>query len=446
MTGVRTGAPARGRIGASRTAAWGWLLLLAVPSALGAGVAIVGGTLHSLEDDTARVGVTVLVDDGVVQAVGANLTIPEGFERVDAAGKVVTPGFIESYSQLGLVEIEAEPSTVDALVSHVVIGDEAGVERVHLGPAFDVQYAINPDSVLLPVNLIAGVTRAVVAPLPGNDPLGGWGAAIRLADPSGGGRVVVQPRLALFGRIDAQSALFVGGSRSAVVQRLRNALDAARGFRPSRYQPSVDDYSSEDMSALRAFLDSDAPLVLSVQRANEIRQALALASEFGVRLVIHGGAEAWKVADALAAADVPVIVDVLDNIPLDYDRLGARIDNAALLWRAGVRVLFTAEETQNARLLRQVAGNAVAEGMPWEVALAGVTRLPAETFGLAAGTGTLGRGAPADLVIWSGDPLELTTWPERVMVDGAWVSMQSRQTRLLERYRNLQGATPYGYR
>jgi imidazolonepropionase-like amidohydrolase len=200
------------------------------------------------------------------------------------------------------------------------------------------------------------------------------------------------------------------------------------------------------MAALKAFIDSDTPLVLSVQRAHEIAEALALARDFDIRIVVHGGAEAWKVADALADAQVPVIVDVLDNLPLNYDQLGARIDNAAVLHAAGVTVLFTAEESHNARLVRQAAGNAVAEGMPWGAALASMTRLPAEVYGLAPGTGTLRKGAPADLVIWNSDPLEITSWAERVMIDGEWMPMESRQTRLLERYRDLGTGLPFGYR
>ncbi len=405
-----------------------------------AGVAIIGGTVHTVTSDEPLQEAVILVDQGRIQAVGANLEIPSGYERVNASGKMVTPGLIEPYSQLGLMEIAGEDATVDARVS--VATTDASVEPYRLGPGFDVQYAINPDSALLPVNRVEGVARAVVAPVPGNDPLAGWGAAIRLGE----GEVLTHSRLALFGQIDAGAATLVGGSRSAVIQRLRLALEQARNYRPSRYQPEEGDYRHQDMAALRSFLASGAPLVLTVHRANEILQAVNLARDFGVRVVIHGGAEAWKVADALAQARVPVIVDVLDNLPLSYDQLGARLDNATILFAAGVPVLFTAEETHNARLLRQVAGNAVAEGMPWPAALASVTRRPAEVFGLGEGVGTLAPGAPADLVIWSGDPLELTTWAERVMIDGQWIPMESRQTRLLERYRELDGGEPFGYR
>ena len=199
------------------------------------------------------------------------------------------------------------------------------------------------------------------------------------------------------------------------------------------------------MEALRRFRRADVPLVMEVHRANEIVQVVDLAEDQGISLVLRGGTEAWQVADLLAQRSVPVIVDPLANRPISYDRLGARLDNAALLNRAGVQVLIGSQETHNVRLLRQVAGNAVANGLPWIAALAGVTRYPAEVFGLER-IGMLTLGARADLVIWSGDPLEVTTWAERVMVDGTWVSMRSRQTRLFERYQDLSGDTPFGYR
>ncbi|HEX7037194.1 MAG TPA: amidohydrolase family protein [Pseudomonadales bacterium] len=415
------------------------LAALAAPVAVSAaGIAVVGGTVHTLEGEAPLQDATVLVRDGRIAAVGAGLDVPAGYERVDARGKVVTPGLIAAHTQLGLVEISGEASTVDARVAIAAVDDLK--EAYRLGPAFDVQYGINPQSTLLPVNRAGGITRAIVAPVPGNDPFSGWGAAIRLTDDD----VLLRPRLALYGSIGAGSADFTGGSRAALIQRLRMGLAAAREFRPSRYEPEEGEYTRRELTALKEFLDSDRPLVLAVNRASEIEQSLALARDFGLRLVILGGAEAWRAADALAADRVPVIVDVLDNLPLSFDQLGARMDNAALLHEAGVPVVFTTEDSHNARLIRQVAGNAVAEGMPWPAALAAITRRPAEVFGLQPGTGTLAVGAPADLVIWTGDPLELTTWAERVMIDGQWMPMETRQSELLERYRDLDA--PYGYR
>ncbi len=158
-----------------------------------------------------------------------------------------------------------------------------------------------------------------------------------------------------------------------------------------------------------------------------------------------GATEAWRVSELLAAQRVPVVIDVLANLPSSFERLGARLDNAALLARAGVQVVFTVGDSQNARWLRQVAGNAVANGMEHAAALESITRIPAQVWGLESGLGTLRPGAPADLVIWTGDPLELTQWAERVMIDGEWQDTSSRQTRLFERYRDLSTGN-FGYR
>lgn len=405
-----------------------WLVVLWCTSA-SAGVAISGGKLYTMEGAEAEEGVTILVSNGVIEAVGRDLEIPFDYERVDAQGKVVTPGLIESYSQLGLVEISGESTTVDSSVA-----------AFSLGPAFDVRYSINANSTLFPVNVMEGITRAITAPRSSNDPLAGWGAAVDLATGH-----LTHSEIALFGNVGAGTAAFVGGSRSAVLQRLHRAFRAARRYSPSRYRPGEHDYRHQDMEALRRFRGSDVPLVMEVHRANEIVQVVNLAEDLNISLVLRGGTEAWQVADLLAEHGVAVIVDPLGNLPVSYDRLGARLDNAALLHRAGVRVLISSQETHNVRLLRQGAGNAVANGLPWIAALAGVTRYPAEVFGLDD-IGTLTVGARADIVIWSGDPLEVTTWAERVMVDGTWVPMRSRQTRLFERYRDLGGDKPFGYR
>ncbi len=394
-----------------------------------AGVAISGGKLYTMEGAEAEEGVTILISGGIIEAVGSDLEIPFDYERVDAEGKVVTPGFIESYSQLGLVEISGESTTVDG-----------NIADYHLGPAFDVRYSINSNSTLFPVNVMEGITRAIVAPSSGNDPLAGWGGAVDLATGS-----LTHREIALFGNVGAGTAAFVGGSRSAVLQRLGRAFRAARRYSPARYRPGEHDYRHQDMEALKRFRGADVPLVMEVHRANEIGQVVNLAEDLGISLVIRGGTEAWQVADLLAEHDVPVIVDPLGNLPRSYDRLGARLDNAALLHRAGVRVLISSQQTHNVHLLRQQAGNAVANGLPWITALAAVTRNPAEVFGLG-NVGTLAVGNRADIVIWSGDPLEITTWAERVMVDGTWVPMRSRQTRLFERYKDLGGDKPFGFR
>jgi len=374
---------------------------------------------------------TLLISNGEIKAIGTDLDYGFSTDVVDARGKVVTAGLFDSYTQLGIQEIELEDTTVDS-----------EVKEYALGPSFDVRYGINPDSVLLPVNLMAGVTHAVVAPKSGNDIFAGWGAVINLARRS---EPLVQTHTGLFATWGSAGGRFAGGSRSAAVIRLQQGFAAAKKINAS-YRPDPRFYSREDLYALKEFLRSKRPLVLKLDRASDIRTALEIKRRFKIPMVILGAVEGWKVAQELAGEDVPVIIDPLANLPTSFDALGARMDNGALMSEAGVRVAFTSEETQNARWLRQIAGNAVANGMSWHRALQAITSIPAAIWGLDDRMGTLEAGKQANLVIWSGDPLELNTIAERVMVQGDWVPMQSRQTRLRERYKDLSGDLPFQYR
>jgi hypothetical protein len=188
---------------------------------------------------------------------------------------------------------------------------------------------------------------------------------------------------------------------------------------------------------LLEYLKGASPFLFEVDRAADIRETLAFMRREGIpRAVILGGAEGWRVAAELAAAKVPVVLDPLENLPAGFDSVGATLENAARLHAAGVRIAFSFAdpEPHNIRRLRQAAGNAVSHGLPHEVALAALTSVPAELFGVADRFGSIQSGRPADLVLWSGDPLEVTTVAERVFVAGRSLPMRSRQTDLRDRY------------
>jgi hypothetical protein len=190
---------------------------------------------------------------------------------------------------------------------------------------------------------------------------------------------------------------------------------------------------------------SDALTVFQVDRASDILQVLKFSARHGLHPVISGGAEAWMVADRLAEAGVPVLLDALANLPADFDRLGARLDNAAILHAAGVTIAFAGAGTHQARTLRQVAGNAVANGLPYEAGLLAMTANPAAIFDLGDDIGTLQAGSRADLVIWSGDPLEVTSVAEQVVIGGTPMPMVSRQTLLRDRYLPQDTRRPRAY-
>ncbi len=386
-----------------------------------ADVAIVGGRVYTMESPEPLRDATVLISDGRIEAVGTNIEAPFEYQQIDATGKIVTPGLIESYSQLGLVEIWAERTTVDSQLDEYIVG-----------PSLDVSFAINPASSLFAVNRMGGVTRAVVAPMPGSDPLAGLGATIRL----GYDNVLVESRVALFGDVTPSAANLTGGSRAVLFQRLNGAFEEAARFNPNRYRVEENDYSRQDMAALKEFLRSGKPLVLHVNRAVDIVRCIELAVAHGLRLIVLGGAEAWKVGEALASADASVILSATANLPATFDTLGARLDSAAILREAGVTVLYAGLETHNARNLRQLAGNAVAHGVPWYDALESLTRKAASTWNIPD-VGVLRPGTVGDVIVWSGDPLEVTTWIEYVLISGELMPMRSRQTELYARYRNL---------
>jgi imidazolonepropionase-like amidohydrolase len=177
-------------------------------------------------------------------------------------------------------------------------------------------------------------------------------------------------------------------------------------------------------------------VIFQVDRAVDIRQVIAFAQRNGMKAVIAGGAEAWVVANDLAKAHVPVVLDPFADLPANFDKIGARLDNAALLGRAGVRVAFMLNDdaSTRAKRIRQAAGNAAAHGLPRDVALAAITATPADIFGVGASRGRIAPGQAADLALWTGDPLEVSTVATSVWIAGQQIEMVSRQTELRDRY------------
>lgn len=385
--------------------------------ALMAVIAIVGGTVYPVEGEPIANG-TVLIEDGRITTVAAGLEAPSGARVVDATGKIVTPGFIAAETRLGLVEIWGAEETVDT--------DGEGDD---IRAAYRVLDAFNPDSRVIPIQRAHGLTTSITAP--GGGLVAGQAAVVPLwgAAPSGPAAMAVN----LGGRRN--------GSRGMAVADLREVLDDARTYGRSKRAFERNAYrklaaSRLDLEALQPVLAGRVPLLVRADRRSDIEAALGLAEAFGLKLIVSMGAEAWTVAPALAAAKVPVIVDPMLNAPENFQRLAARPDNARRLAEAGVEVILANFDTHNARALRQAAGNAVREGLDPATALRAVTRAPALAFGLAD-HGVLRRGAAADVVVWSGDPFELSTAAERIFVGGREAPRTHRQAALLERYRTL---------
>jgi imidazolonepropionase-like amidohydrolase len=405
-------------------------LLAGIPTGVAAqDLAVTGGTVHTVSGDVIE-GATVLILDGHITAVGRGVDVPAGIRIIDATGRIVTPGLFDATTSLGLVEVGAVSSTVDAQMQ----GDPVRA-------AFDVVDGINPRSVLIPVNRAAGLTTVLSAPRGGL--ISGQAAIIDLAG-SSASEMVVRAGAAM---VASYASGAVGGARGGVSLRLREVLDDARFW--SDNQVAFDagrtrgvSVSRLDLEALGPVLDGEIPLIVNVHRASDIEAVLRIAEEYGLDLVISGGSEAWMVADRLAVAGVPVIVKPLSSSPAGFDRLGARFDNASLLDRAGADVIIGSFDSHNARWLILEAGNAVRYGLPWDVALRAVTLTPAEALGVEDRYGSLDPGKVGNLVVWTGDPFELSSRAESVVIRGVVTSPDHRQLELFRRYRHLDAEPP----
>jgi hypothetical protein len=362
----------------------------------------------------------IRIERGVVTQIGPNLA-PNGIARVvDAAGRAVTPGMFGGLGRIGLEEIGLEKTT----------GDYA--QRLEqMRPEFDVTLAFNPEAMSLGVHLKNGLTFSVLAPTSarGGSLVAGLGAVTSLD-----GRLPSGPRV-MFVDLGGDANDLSGGSRAAQFMLLRQAFVEAKApnlvmvhderlLTPSGRQVLVD------------FIKNQGTFVFDVDRAIDIQRTIDFAVSEGVRAVIRGGAEAWRVAARLASADIPVILDPLENLPYSFDSLGATLENAARLHQAGVKIAISlrSPQVQDAGKTRQGAGNAVAHDLPWHEGLAAITRTPAEIFGVADQFGSIVVGRRADLVLWSGDPLDVSSLPELVLSNGVEKPLESRHSALRDRH------------
>jgi imidazolonepropionase-like amidohydrolase len=349
---------------------------------------------------------------------------------IDATGKVVTPGWLDSATKLGIVEI---PSSAEGTADHTTTD-------LGLSAAFTVVDSFNGDTTLIPVTRVEGITRAVVMP-EGKHVLLGQGALIDLSGRQAPAAITKAP-VAMFAQLGEAGAAAEGGSRASAILRLREALQDALDFARNRTAWNSARHRAFtrgrlDLEALGPVVRGELPLAVQANRASDLLAAMRVADEFHLKLILMGAVEGWRVADQLAARQVPVVIKPLTDIPT-FDALGATLENAARLSKAGVTLVLSSFDTYNARNLRQEAGNAIAYGLDRDAALRAVTLEPARAWGVANRLGSLEVGKDADVVVWSGDPFELSTRAEHVFIAGREVSMATRQTQLFERYRTLR--------
>jgi imidazolonepropionase-like amidohydrolase len=409
-------------------------LAAAPASASAQAIAITGGRVFPVAGPAIDNG-TVLIVDGKIAAVGASVPIPAGATRIDATGRWVTPGFINAATSLGLVEVDAVEPTNDTGVKGER-GVAAGVRAWE---------ALNPDSELWAPARQDGITNVVVTPSGGF--VGGQAALVETFQ-GPAAQMVRRAPVGVTLDLNARDAA-AAGSRGELFFRLRELLDLA-----TQYAAGALPFESAQLKALwpsrlhvRALVPvvkGALPLLVAVDRAADIEAVLAIAREYSLKLVIYGAAEGWKVAPRLAAAKVPVVTAGLSNLPVGFDQLAATLENPAKLRAAGVPLVVSSlgENAFKARTIRQHAGNAVANGLPWDEALRAVTLSPAEIFGVAASLGSLQPGRDANVVVWDGDPFELSTRATHVFVRGRESTEPSREQQLVERYRTLGASQP----
>lgn len=389
-------------------------------------VTIVGGNVYTMRHDL-PVRADILIQDGRIAAVEQNLRVPPESRVITADGLTVTPALMNSGTELGLVEIDS----IDATVDH-------GTALQTLGAAFDIQYGINHRSLLIERARADGLSYAVVMPVKsGNPPFSGLGALLHLRSPLA---ETVQTGIGLFAELGERGDADLVASRAALWTGLRRGLEEARALRSARGVQARDStFNRTDLEAIRRVVDGSIPLVVTAHRESDITQCLALADDFGIEVIVRGGAEAWMLADALAAAAIPVILDPGNNLPLYFDRLHARSDAARILDSAGVLIAFELSgihRNHNAAYgLREAAGLAVANGLDYASALRALTVNPALIWGIDDRYGTIDVGKAADLAIWSGDPLEPLTILQHVLINGEPIDINAtHQERLLRRY------------
>lgn len=367
--------------------------------------------------------VTVVIDGDRIVSVG-QVAAPLGATRIDGRGKTLTPGFVDAASPLGLKEVDLEPSTVDESLHGAV-----------LVPAFRVAEGFNPLSQRIPAAREEGVTSAVLAP--GGGVLSGLGHHVALTGALSSLPDLKRP-VAMFGDVGNGGASVAGGSRGGLWLKLREAVADARWY--ARNRAAVEQNRARSLSlsplhleALLLVIEGKVPLVLNAHRAADVLEAVRFGQEEKLRVVIAGGSEAWLVAGELQRAQVPVLLVPSHLVPGSFEQLRARDDVATKLNAAGVRVAIACNDFSRRRL-RQEAGLAVAYGLPRNTALSAITLEPAKALGLEKELGSIEVGKRADVVLWKGDPLELSSTAEKVFIGGVEQSLETRQRRLVERY------------
>ena len=389
-------------------------------------IAITGGTVFPVSGPKIEHG-TVVMSGGKIVAVGANLAPPAGAIVIDATGKWVTPGLIHANANAG--------GGVAGLFTYSEQSKQGEVN-----PSFNMAEGIDPAAITIPIARTGGITTGILTP--NGSFLPGVAVAIDFAGDRSDQMIARSPAAMMLDLTDNSKGAG-GGARAGTLARIRKLFSDALEYdrRRAEFKRGATQELAAPAAELEALLPAlrgTVPVLVNANRRIDIENALKLAREYHLKLILGGAIEGWQVAGAIAAANVPVVMEPNRDIP-SFDGLGARLDNVTLLREAGVKVTIAQGDPGGERSLRYAAGNAVRNGISWDDALKSVTLWPAEAFGLVQ-YGALAAGKVANVVIWSGDPFEFSSAAEKVFIRGREASLRTRENELRDRYRTLPPA------
>ena len=392
-------------------------------------------TIYDGKNNNPFVG-NVLLDGNKISRVStSNL---RGDKVIDATGKILTPGIISTDSEIGIVEIGALSVTRD---------DSSDIYEI----GFSIYDAFNPNSVLIPWNRSNGITSTITLPQNTNSPIGGLGSFF-----------VLDSNLEITGIKDNVMIGRVGGSGGESRAETFSIMEDLLEFASSIDSKDMESYRNlsdlivdspiaetmelhpRDLKALHRLVNDDLPLIMKANRASDILKLIEIKEKYDLNLIIMGAQEAGLVANKIAESDIPLIINPINNIPGSFDELAANIELASNLESLGITLMFNAPRSHNYHLVRQGAGVAVANGMSYEGALKAITLSPVEIFKLGK-RGQIAQGNIADLIIWDADPLEPSSMPEKVFINGKDIDLTTRMSRLTDRY-TKEKSKPNGYR
>lgn len=403
--------------------------------------ALINAEIHTVTNGVIPSG-TVLIDGNKISFVGENARITDEYEVIDYSGKRIYPGFIESLTPLGLVEIEAVPVTVD------------NAELGNFNPQIRAFTAINPTAVAIPVTRVSGVTTVLSVPTSGR--ISGKATLINLFGYSPDS-MAVKPNAALMISWPSSAAGRgfggFGGGQQRTPEQIRQAYEQTVAElqeywdKAKFYHKMMADYEAspsgknrpdkdQEMDAMREVFDGKLTVILSVDRDKDILEALEwIKKNPGVDFALASVAEGWRVADQIAEAGVPVLVGPMLRTPTrGYDNYQRPYQNPGLLAKAGVKVAIITADMENVRNLPYNAGYAAAYGMGVEEALKAITINPAQILGVDHLVGSIEAGKLANLFVADGDPFEPATQVEQVFIGGSKIPMVSRQTQLYREF------------